>query len=354
MNSEPMQIPRRRALGALGALALAPVAANAAVAATDANPVPDPGLVARAKAEGAVVLYVAMSAEDADKLVRAFQDRYGIGVQALRLVSNQIPAKLEIEQRGGRFEADLALAPGYETDQMKRAGLIVPFRTPESADYLTGYSDPDGYWTSTFTLTNVIMYNTAKVKALGLPVPAAFADFARAPWRGKFCMFAASYAWYAALKRSIGAAETDALCRAIAANQPALVNTHQLAATLVAAGEYAGSVNVYGHEADRMKAQGQPVDFVNAAPTVAEMTGASIVKNAPHPNAARLFVRWFFSRPGQRWMVRNISRISARKDVQSNPAIWNPRMRVAISDPADSAHYAADVQAFNEIFGIGR
>jgi len=325
---------------------------RAGSAATLFEAVPDRELIARAQAEKFVSLYIAMSAGDLAKLARAFAEISGIEPRTLGLGGRAMAPRLQLEQRAGSFEADISMTTGYDTDLMKRNGNLAPFHPPETRDFLPGYFDRDGFWAAGFTLTDVLMFNTAKLAANGLRAPTAWADFARPEWRGKFAIFAGSVSWYAALRRVLGAASAEQLVRSIGANAPIVTATRQLAADGVASGEFLAALAVFGYEADRLKQSGQPVDYVNAPPTVAEMTTLALVKNAPHPHAAQLFIRWLLSHPGQEWMVANIGRISARKDVASNPRIWNPRLRITRSDPADTATYNDDLHAFNGMIGI--
>jgi len=186
-----------------------------------------------------------------------------------------------------------------------------------------------------------------------LKPPASWADLARPEWRGKFALFNGSYEWFATMHRALGDANGDRLMQALAANQPVMIATHQLALNMTAAGEYAAALNVYGYDVERLRKQGQPVALVNAVPTVGEINAVALVKGAPHPNAARFFERWLLSRDTQEFIVTALGRVSGRKDVKSDEAIWNPRMRIVITNPSDSANYAAYVRAFDQTFGIG-
>jgi ABC-type Fe3+ transport system substrate-binding protein len=153
------------------------------------------------------------------------------------------------------------------------------------------------------------------------------------------------------MRRALGDAAADKLMRALAANDPQLVASHQLASNLTAAGEYTAAVNAFAYDAQRARRAGQPLAFVNAAPTVAEINAVALAQNAPHPAAARAFTRWLLSHDTQAWIAGTLGRISGRKDVRNDPALWNARMRIAISAP-DPATYAADVRQFKSIFGL--
>lgn len=78
----------------------------------------------------------------------------------------------------------------------------------------------------------------------------------------------------------------------------------------------------------------------------------AILKTAPHPNAARLFERWFLSRDTQGWVRSELHRISARKDVTNDPRLLDRRVRYVISNPDDSPNAAALVKAFKAIFNL--
>jgi hypothetical protein len=84
---------------------------------------------------------------------------------------------------------------------------------------------------------------------------------------------------------------------------------------------------------------------------VIELLCVSIAKAAPHPNAVRLFERWFLSRPTQLWVRDELKRISARKDVKNNPLLLDPKVHYVISNPADSANAASVVRPGMTVHG---
>jgi iron(III) transport system substrate-binding protein len=149
-----------------------------------------------------------------------------------------------------------------------------------------------------------------------------------------------------------GRERAERLARAYSANQPRLLSSHSLVVTETASGEIAGAANVYGYDVLAAQASGQPIALVNPNPTVIELFCASIAQAAPHPNAARLFVRWWLSRPTQLWFRDELKRLSARKDVQNDSRLLNANVRYVFSNPADSANAADLVRTFNTIFNV--
>jgi ABC-type uncharacterized transport system YnjBCD substrate-binding protein len=77
-------------------------------------------------------------------------------------------------------------------------------------------------------------------------------------------------------------------------------------------------------DTDRAKQQGLPVDeFTQASLKEASYeistsgnSGLALINNAPHPNAARVFVNWFLSRNGQ--------------------TVWQAVMNTKVMEPSDS------------------
>ncbi len=60
----------------------------------------------------------------------------------------------------------------------------------------------------------------------------------------------------------------------------------------------------------------------------------AVMKDAPHPNAARLFVDWALSNEGQRVIVDTLGDYSGRADVPS-PAFNPPFNELKVSPVAD-------------------
>jgi iron(III) transport system substrate-binding protein len=328
------------------ALAIPPSAGAAVLAVADA------ALIGRARAEGTVTLYGSISQPQIAAVAKKFEDEFGIKVQTLRGDNAPIVGRIVTELRAGRPNVDVIDLSGLHTDDLVRQGVLAVYRAPENADLLAGTVDPHGYWSTVFLNTETIAYNPGRVKALGLKPPADWNDLAGARWHGQFGMYIGSVEWFLAMRKFFGAERGTALARAYAANAPRMIPSHSLSVDLTAAGELAAAANAYGYDALESKQKGQPVDFVNPDPTVIELHCISIAAQAPHPNAARLLERWWLSRPTQLWVRDGLHRISARKDVQNDPRLLDPKARYVIVDPADSANAGDAVRTFNAIFSI--
>jgi ABC-type Fe3+ transport system substrate-binding protein len=92
--------------------------------------------------------------------------------------------------------------------------------------------------------------------------------------------------------------------------------------------------------------------------------GLSVFKNAPHPEAAKVFINWLLSKEGQtvavrEWAKYNITgAVSMRKDVEPHPDhkadqpdFSNPGQYVWVSTDDGSKEIAAVVKIFKEVTG---
>jgi iron(III) transport system substrate-binding protein len=324
--------------------------AGAAQAASD--PVPDPALVAAAKREGLVVFYSTFSQPDTNALAARFQAQYGFPMKTLRADPVTMAARIATEQRAGHYDADVTTEPGFQTDELKHLGALEQYRPPEDRDYLAGTVDPDGYWSTIFINSEVIGFNTDRLKALGLRRPVSWQDLAGPGWRGQFTLYNGSYEWLQAMKRFYGSERALALARGYAANQPHFVQSHSQAVALLISGETAAAANAYAYDLLLQRDRGLPIDFVNPVPTVLELGCVEILKSPPHPNAARLMVRWWLSRDTQLWFRQALHRATARKDIQNDPRLLDPKVRYLISNPAESVNAADTIREFREIFNL--
>jgi iron(III) transport system substrate-binding protein len=346
---EGARMKHDRVMGVVAGAILAVLCGTSAGAST---PAIDAQTIALAQKDGSLTFYGSMYAPQLQEVANRFQQQYGIHVDVLRMESNALPARVAIEAKSGTPHADVLQDPGFQIDVLKREGLLAKFPLPEDADMTKGTYDPDGYWSAFCVNTETISYNPKLLAAAGLKPPQSWFDFVKPEWNGKFALFSGSYEWFAAMEKSFGKDRADQYLRAMAANGVHMVSSHQVAETMLESGEYTAGVNTYGYSMSHDQAQGLAVVEVNPDPTVIELLGVAITANAPHPNAAKLFMRWLVTRDTQQWITDHLGRISARRDVTNNPAIWGPKIHFVISDPADSVHYQEYVHDFNAIFGV--
>ncbi len=336
-----MKLPR---LGfTLGA---AVIAAAFTIAAAPA-PVPD-----AAKKEGVVVWYATMNTKDMDATANQFMRTHpGIRVESLRLGSSQLPARVATEQRGGKFNADVISGDEFQISQLLIAGAFDKYQAPDQSKFEKGTYDANGYWTNLYQNTTVIAWNPDRLKADHLSAPRTFADFAKPEWKGKFAIDTGALNWY------LGVLQVDKngadLVKRIAANSPQKTAGHTQTAEQLGTGEFDASPTVYGYMASQQKKGGRKIDYAETTPVLVSLNPIGLAKNAPHPNAAKVFLDWLLSKEGQTFIAwSGGGEISSRTDVHSNPEIWNPKRPYAIVRAPNSQQYNDAEHAFRALFGL--
>jgi iron(III) transport system substrate-binding protein len=290
------------------------------------NKLSDAALATQAKKEGSVTWYTTFSSDDVAPFIKVFNKTYpNIKVNALRLSADQIPPRVLTEQRAGKFNADVVSGDSPQVAQLLQAGALQPYTPKDIAPLPSGLTLPTGYEGVVYAVTTVIAYNPTVLKQDKLPVPTSWQDLTKPVYKGKFSIDPTAVNWYDSLVKSMGASKALALLKGLGNNAPVSVESHTDALTDVGAGEPVIAATGYGYKASSMK-QDTPktVEFFNANPLPSSLTLVDVVKNAPHPAAARLFEDWIVSKAGQEAVVSTTNHTSIRPDVKNDPAVWDP------------------------------
>jgi iron(III) transport system substrate-binding protein len=325
----------RRLLGtvttiAAGALLLAACGTSAAtppgVAPAAVQAKSEAQLKPAAEKEGQVNWYTTFASDDVSDMVAAFNKAYPkIKINALRLSADQLPTRIITEQRGGEFNADVVSGDSPQVDQLINAGAMQPYCPPDQQPLPAGQTLPKGYCGNAYVVTTTIAYNPDALHRAGLTAPTSFTDLTLPQWRGRFSVDPSAVNFYVALVAQLGHDKALELLKRLGANQPKLVSSHTLALTQVEAGEPIATATAYGYKSasEKRKNPGQ-LEFVNPKPLPTSFTPIDVVRNAPHPSAAELFVDWMVSRPGQQAIVDTTNHTSLRTDVHNDATVWNP------------------------------
>ena len=344
---------QRRFGFALAAVAVALLVLFAGLRLSHGAGAADPPAVSEgAKKEGVVVWYATMNTKDMALTVNRFEATHpGITVQTLRVGSAQLPARVITEQRGGKFNADVISGDELQVSQLIAAGAFDKYSPTEANKFVKGTVDANGYWVNLYQNTTVIAWNPARLAADHLKAPSNNADFARPEWKGKFGIDSAAFNWY--LGTLQGGKNGADLIAKIAANGPVLTSGHTATVTQLESGEFDATPTAYGYLVDQEHEQKRPIAYLNTNPLLVTLNPVGLAKDAPHPNAARVFIEWLLSKDGQQWIAQEGGgEISSRTDVTSNPRIWNPRAPYVIVRAPDPSTYNDAVRTFRQLFGI--
>lgn len=305
-----------------------------------------------AKAEGTVSLYSSMNLDDAKVILPEFEKAFpGIKVQHIRATGEELQQRLTTEIKGGKVLADVYDTNTAQVFPVVQDGLLEPYPIPASQDIPANFRDEQGRWTTERVTTVMLAYNTDLVKAD--EAPRTWDDLADPKWKGKIIMEPSDQEMFIALLKQKYSSEEQGLevFRKIAANNPEPHAGHTQLADFLASGQGAVCMGCYGHHIVALKQKGAPVEFSKQEGVLYGLI-FGLVKGAPHPNAAKLYLNWVMSPDGQA-----VLGAAGRAPVRPGTPISTPLMPDGIKWYTARPDYMADYNKYDklwrDIFKIG-
>jgi iron(III) transport system substrate-binding protein len=342
----------RRGAPALAALSFLVIASARAAPAPSAV---TPELVAAAQKEGAVVFYTAMDIQVATALKQAFEAKYpGISAQVERSGAERIFQRVGQEYASNIHAVDIVdSSDAAHLLYWKQHGLLAAYVPEDVARWPVSARDADGFFATNRATLSVIGYNTRLVKPED--APRSYADLLDPRWRGKIVKAHPGYSGNIMtatfeLSRTLG---WDYF-KKLGEQQVMQVQSSTEPPKKLALGERAVMFDGNEYNALLVKAQGAPVAVVYPAEGTPLVAGsAGVMKDAPHPNAARLFIGFLFSREGQQLLVDEGQLRSFHPDVKEPPdRTALAAIKLLTADPAEQEKAVAEIKRrYAEYFG---
>ena len=261
-----------------------------------------PELIDAAKKEGTVVFYTATDVTVAEKLAATFEQEYpGVKVQVERAGSERVFQRIGQEYSTGIYNADvIETSDAVHFIMFKKEGWLTA-AVPQvvATSWPAEERDADGFYAAYRAHLSVIAYRKDQVKPED--APKSFADLLDPKWKGKLVKAHPGYSGTImtathALSKALGWEYFEKLGQ----QDVMQVQSSTEPPKKLAQGER--SVQVDGNEYNvfRLQQEGVPIEIVYAAEGTPLVIGnAAILKNPPHPNAAKLFYAYLFSLEAQ-------------------------------------------------------
>jgi ABC-type Fe3+ transport system substrate-binding protein len=314
-----------------------------------------PEIIEGAKREGRFLLYTSLTLQEIDEVAAPFAKKYPfLKLESFRGNALQLLQKITTEARAGRPQVDVAQFNSFEAWQLQNLGLLQSYKSPEAKPFPDNYKDAGGYWTTLYTNYLVLGYNPTMVAAAD--VPKKWEDLLHPRWKGdKFALDRDNAVWYGGLALYWGKERAAKFMRALADQQPTMRKGHTLIANLMSSGEFPLGL-VYAHRIEEMKAKGmKTIEWTPLEPIVATPIVIGIGKNAPHPNAAKLFVDFFLSKEGQAISQKQQYRVPANPDLPPvSPKLDPKNLKISLINRQVADRYQEYDREYQELFVKGR
>lgn len=273
------------------------------------------------KSEGTVVFYSSMTAEHHNALVKAFNKKNPqIKLEGFRSNSISVLNRVLNEGRAGNHLVDVINVNELNAWVLKDRGLLQAHKSRETEAFPKEFRDPENLLLCCAdVLTSDMAYNTKLVRKG--EAPKSYQDLLLPTWKGKIGMEYDLAELFAALIPIWGKDATVSYFSALKRQEPSRRRGRSLLGQLLAAGEFPVALGFYGYRVLEMQETGAPLEVIQADPVVAWPRRLLLAKNAPHPNAARVFVDYVLSEEAQRLMA-NMGRTVVRPGIE----IKHPRL----------------------------
>jgi iron(III) transport system substrate-binding protein len=276
-------------VAAIGATALMPRPARADLAA----------MQAAARQEGTLTWYIAqVDTETAERMGRAFSEKYpGIKVAVIRTTGQVAYERLLQDLKNNAPQCDVFSSTDIaQYPALKQRKALAEFTPQGAATLLPAFAnlaDPGLYYPASAT-SHLLVYHKQNVTQAD--APKSWTDLLDPKWKGRVATGHPAFSgctgiWVLALRKTYGWDYFEKLAK----NNPRIGRSGNDPLTLINAGECLvgpAPTSTAFQNVDK----GNPIQPVYPADGATLCVGPSaVMANAPHPNAARLFMEWLLS-----------------------------------------------------------
>lgn len=292
-------------------------------------------VVAAARKEGVVTLYsTAFVADIGTRISRDFLNQFGIRVEILSGNGRSLMERIVLEQSMKRQIADVFNigGAGSTSDLVLKGGADriaheLPALRNKDAFRVNPVYSPGGEIVVWVVAYSTIVFNANLVK--GQDEPRSYKDLLAPKWKGQILgpdprTTGGSHFFY--VPRFYKALDLE-YYRGLARQEiKEFGGNPREAIRMLARGEYAFYVGGSADVVAPIMAEGAPLKMPDLAEgAMVNLGNILVVKGAPHPNAARVFVNWLMSPEGQRSYAEVAASTPSRKDV---PDFLHPAARI--------------------------
>ncbi len=297
-----------------------------------------PQLVAAAVKEGRIVFYTATDVAVAEKLATAFEAKYpGVKVQVERAGAERIFQRINQEYGSKIYAADvIETSDAVHFVAFKRNGWLQAALPSDVARFWPKEQrDADGQYAAYRAHLSIIAYNTKQVTKE--EAPKSYADLLDPKWKGRMVKAHPGYSGtIMTATHAISQALGWGFFEKLGQQRVLQVQSSTEPPKKLAQGERPVMADGNEYNVFLLKESGVPIEPVYAVEGTPLVVGnAALLKSAPHPNAARLFYHFMFSREAQQANSDVGGLRSFHREVKEKPGRTPlAQIKLLTSDPA--------------------
>lgn len=250
-----------------------------------------------AKAEGQVIFNTERIEEIGGRDgVAKFEKRYpGVKVNLTGVAASQLAPRILAEAKSGRVSIDVMRGDPNRAEPLAERDLLQVIDGKELTDQPVKTFFDNRFIKLSDHVTNFV-YNTDFVKPAD--APKTYEDLLNPKWERKLVLDARGGQIAHLLSTKVWDEKRFwDFVKGLKDQKPIWTSRNTEAMAKITSGE--GWIGTGSYAAiEELKAKGAPVEFMFLSPALSQIRGASIIKGAAHPNAAKLFVGWLLSPEG--------------------------------------------------------
>jgi iron(III) transport system substrate-binding protein len=315
----------------------------------------DATLLQAARKETKVVWYTSLAIPSSTAISHYFQNKYkGIEVEVHRTGSQRVLQRAMQEATAGIKNVDIIhTSDAGHFELLKDKGMLLKFTPQAVSAFPDGFKDKAGFYYGMRATLSVIAFNPKIVAEKD--APKTWKDLLNNKWSGKEVTAHPGYS---------GIIMTHVLAlvntygwdyfRDLAKNKLHIVQSANDPAGVVASGERPVGVNGAEYFYYKTLKQGNPIQIVypkEGVPLV--VSPVAIAKDAPHPNAAKLFTEFIFSKESQQLLADKEGLYTGHPEVTypaDKPKLKDLKLLNADADELEKRN-AEIKKRFTEFFG---
>jgi iron(III) transport system substrate-binding protein len=257
-----------------------------------------------AKQEGKLVLYGVGNAELYEPIRAAFVNRFpGIELQGVEQRGRESREKIIAEQQSRNYVADVVISGTDTQAELITLGFTEPFPGSDIGSVVPALVPAAGQSPRTLTVFTIAI-NTSLVPPD--QEPKTWQDVLDPKWKGKLAMDDPRGSGPGGtILSGVEALYGQDIAQKLADQKPFFATQAGPIWTALNRGEYAMFLSSGHPDVISNRRAGAPIRQIKASDGVGVTPiNQSLIKNAPHPNAAKLWIEWSLSEEGQKLLAQ--------------------------------------------------